>query len=173
MKEKAWDTQANDHPIRQQVRALCGTYSLSATFSEDTGALETLKTPGLIAIKCVLNKDNKPVGIGHGSSVISRINKGVERSIFGCLNGAMMSAVNSACKTLDSLRLQEAEKLPATAKDIVDEQITDKQQSLLSELIYDRIQNEGEREKWLSQMQTLTKADAGELISNLLAAPRR
>ena len=44
--EKTLDTQSESHPIRQEVRKLCGTYNLSATFSEDTGTLSTLKTPG-------------------------------------------------------------------------------------------------------------------------------
>jgi len=128
--------------------------------------------------------DGKPLGIGHASTAISKLNKGLDRALYGCLNGALMSAVNSACKSLDVLRLQDVQErpspvpstggyLPKSAEDAGNEQITTKQQSLLSELIYDRIQNEGEREKWLSQMQTLSKSDAGELISNLLAAPRR
>jgi hypothetical protein len=158
--------------MRQEVRKLCGTYNLSATFSEDASSLDLLKTPGLIAIKCVLSKDGKPVGIGHGSSVITRINRGIERSIFGCLNGALMSAVNSACKTLDALRLEAAEnkasggigeayKAKGGEEGVL---ATDKQREYLKQLLQMH-PDEEVREHWLSNLDVLTKSEASEAIS--------
>jgi hypothetical protein len=172
MREEALDTSGNtEHPMRQEVRKLCGTYNLSATFSEDTGTLSTLKTPGLIAVKCVLSKDGKPVGVGHGSSVISRINKGIERSIFGCLNGALMSAINSACKTFDSLRLEEADAQKGQspyAYNIPSEPmgITTKQRSYLLELV-NNLSDSEERDRWMGQIDSLSKEDASEAIQML------
>jgi hypothetical protein len=181
---RAMDTQSEEHPIRQEVRKLCETYALSAVFSEDTLTLATLKTPGLIAVKCVLSKDGKPVGVGHGSSTVSRINRGIERTIFSCLNGALMSAVNSACKSLDVMRLESSQErlgttpsaggyFPKAAEDAGDQQITAKQKELLTSLIYQHIGNEDEQERRLQEVESLCKSDAGEMISNLLAASRR
>src|SRR3989344_9395728 len=104
-REKALDTQDPEHPIRKEIRRLCETFNLSATFSEDTSTLSALDTPGLIALKCVLSKDGKPLGVGHGTAILSRINKNLERTAFICLNAAFLSAANSACKVMDSQRL--------------------------------------------------------------------
>ena len=172
------DTQSDEHPIRQEVRKLCGEFNLSVSFSEDAGTLSTLKTPGLIAIRCVLSKDSKPIGVGHGSSVVSRINRGIERTIFSCLNGSLMSAINSACKSLDVERLAVAQDQPVggsfvrTAESYGD-QITPKQKELLTSLIYQHVGNEEEQERRLQEVESLSKDDAGEMISNLLAVSRR
>ncbi|HWO07260.1 MAG TPA: hypothetical protein VNM40_01595 [Candidatus Paceibacterota bacterium] len=176
IREKMGDPTREDNLMRQEVRKLCGTYNLSATFSEDVSSLELLKTPGLIAIKCVLSKDGKPVGIGHGSSVVSRINKGIERSIFGCLNGALMSAVNSACKTLDALRLEAAENRASVALGEAyrargtDESApaTERQREYLKQLLQTH-PDEEVREHWLSNLDVLTKSEASEAISRFAA----
>lgn len=155
--------------MRKEVRKLCGTYNLSATFSEDTSSLELLKTPGLIAIRCILSKDGRPVGIGYGSSVITRINKGIERSIFGCLNGALMSAVNSACKTLDALRLEEspdAHEAFRSYDSATSEPATDKQRKYLAELIALNVHDEEEREKRQAGIGDLTKSEASRMIES-------
>lgn len=172
MRENAMDTQNENHPMRQQVRKLCGTYNLSATFSEDSSSLELLKTPGLIAIKCVLSKDGKPVGVGHGSSVISRINKGIERSIFGCLNGSLMSAINSACKTLDAQRLEAVDNGSSAAlgeayraRDGEQSQLaTEKQRDYLKQLLSTH-ENQEVADHWLSNLDVLTKEEASAAIS--------
>lgn len=170
------DMQNENHPMRQQVRKLCGTYNLSATFSEDSSSLELLKTPGLIAIKCILSKDGKAVGVGHGSSVISRINKGIERSIFGCLNGSLMSAINSACKTLDAMRLEAADNgesatLGEAYRARYGEQsqpASEKQREYLKHLLSTH-EDENVREQWLANLDTLTKEEASSAISRFAA----
>jgi hypothetical protein len=161
--EKTLDTQSESHPIRQEVRKLCGTYNLSATFSEDTGTLSTLKTPGLIAVQCILSKDGRPVGIGHGSSIISRINSGIERSIFSCINGSLMSAANSAC-SLDILRLENVYESAGIERD---DSITDRQKSYLLELVHTNLTDEEEKSRWESQVDGLTKGEASEAIKSL------
>src|SRR3989344_3365856 len=162
--EKTLDTQSESHPIRQEVRKLCGTYNLSATFSEDTGTLSTLKTPGLIAVQCILSKDGRPVGIGHGSSIISRINSGIERIIFSCLNGALMSAANSACKSLDILRLENVYEGAGVERD---DSINDREKSYLPELVHTDITDEDEKSRWESQVDGLTRSEASEAIQSL------
>src|SRR3989338_6913312 len=174
-RNRALDTQDEEHPTRRTVRRLCGTYNLSATFSEDTGTLSTVRTPGLIAVQCVLSKDEKAIGIGHGSSIISRINRGTERTVFSCLNGALMSAINSACKTLDVLRLEVSDEHAASDKTSmvrdfhgmreasVSEPATDKQKQYLLQLASINL-DEGDREQFASTVDDMTKAEASEAI---------
>ncbi len=164
-----------EHPIRERVRQLCGTYNLSATFSEDTAALATLKSPGLIAVQCVLSKDGRAIGIGHGSSIVSRMNRANERTAFSCLNGALMSSINSACKTLDVLRLDAADEQAESDKTAfyreayqpkesnVPTPATDRQKNYLRELISLNC-DEAECEQWASQIDDLTKEEASEAI---------
>lgn len=165
-----------EHPIRGHVRKLCGTYNLSATFSEDLGTLSTLKTAGLIAVQCVLSKDGRPIGIGHGSSVISRINRGNERTIFSCFNGALMSAINSACKTLDVLRLEAADQKAEADKTAMyrdtyaprestgSEPATEKQRQYLLQLASVNL-DESERENFLASLEDMTKEEASRAIA--------
>lgn len=174
-RQRAQDTQREEHPMRERVRRLCGTYNLSATFSEDTATISTLKTPGLIAVQCVLSKDGQPIGIGHGSTIISRINRGTERATFSCLNGALTSAINSACKTLDVLRLEASDEQAASDKTEMyrdryepretstSTSATDKQKNYLRELISLNC-DEAECERWASQIDDLTKEEASEAI---------
>src|SRR3989344_421286 len=112
MQEKGMDTQDEQNPIRQMLQKLCqAQYVLSAGFSVDTGAMAVLKTPGILVVKCELSLEGKgPIGVGHGSTVISRLNKGLERALFGCLNGALMSSINVACKSLDAIRLEGSQE---------------------------------------------------------------
>src|SRR3989344_7274700 len=97
--ERSMNTQDEHNPIRVMLLKLCqARYSLTATFSPDLGTMSALnKTPGLVAVKCELSLDGRPIGLGHGSTAISRLNKGIDRALYSCLNGALMSAINSAC----------------------------------------------------------------------------
>lgn len=169
MRAKTMDIQSPDNPISQEVQRLCETYNLTAAFSQDDVTLSTLKTPGLIAIKCVLSKDGKPVGVGHGSSAVSRLNRGIERTIFSCLNGALMSAVNSACKGLDVLRLEDSQgsSMPGKsymANEGISSLASDKQKGFLLTLIRKNVTDEDERRRWESQMDELTKSAASDAI---------
>lgn len=155
------DTQDAENPIRVMLEKLCQSqYSLSATFSPDIITMATLKTPGLVAVKCELSMDGKALGIGHGSTVISRLNKGLDRALYSCLNGSLMSAVNSACKSLDVIRLggtQGEEAQPAT----------DKQKSYLRELILNHADDDTDRQQRINQIGTLTKEEASQQIEML------
>ena len=162
--EKTLDTQSENHPLRQELRKLCGIYNLSAEFSEDPNTISTLKMPGLLAVRCVISKDKKPIGVGHGSSIISRINQGIERSILRCVNGAFMSAANSACKGLDIMRLENVYDGAEIGRD---DSITDKQKSYLLELVHTNVTDEDERGCWESQVDGLTVAEASQAIKSL------
>ena len=172
-REKALDTQDPEHPIRREIRRLCETFNLSATFSEDTGTLSALKTPGLIAVKCVLSKDGDPLGVGHGTAILTRINKSIERTAFICLNAAFLSAANSACKVLDALRLDAYDQAtpkrhgeayrakPEESSDGIG--ITDRQRKYLLQLAATNL-SEGDSEQFAASVDTMTRGEASEAI---------
>src|SRR3989344_790368 len=165
--------QEQEHPIRSHVRKLCGTYNLSATFTEDAEALSTLQKSRLIAVRCVLSKDGKPIGIGHGSSIVSRINRASERTAFSCLNGALMSAINSACKTLDVLRLEVNDDQAATDKSAMyreySEPATEKQKNYARQLLSMNVENEADAEQIASTLDDMTKDEISGLIQRFAA----
>ena len=176
MREKALDTQDAEHPMRKALRKFCAeTINLSVTFSEDAGALSTLKVPGLIAIKCVVSKDGKAIGIGHGSSILTRLNRSQDRIIAYCVNGALMSAMNSACKVLDAMRANTEERHPAGSTGSSDayparesnsfEMATPRQLEYLKQLVEINC-TESEQEKWAQQLEQLTKDDASQAIES-------
>ena len=170
------DTQDEQNPIRQMLQKLCqAQYVLSAGFSVDTGAMAVLKTPGILVVKCELSLEGKgPIGVGHGSTVISRLNKGLERALFGCLNGALMSSINVACKSLDAIRLEGSQESSTKSAALGEayrapqgeesQPATDKQKAYLRQLLSLNIEDSGEREKLEAQVDELTKDEASHAI---------
>lgn len=180
MYERSMDMQDSSNPVRQMLQKLCQTrYSLSASFSPDLTTMSALKTSGLVAVKCDLSLDGKLVGIGHGSTVISKFNRGLDRALYSCLNGALMSAINSACKTLDVIRLEGIETQPVsvvspklgeayrTPKGEEAEPATEKQKAYLRELILLNCEDDTERQEYINQLGELTKKEASEQIQAL------
>src|SRR3989344_8906718 len=100
--ERSLNMNDEQNPVRQILAKLCqARYVLSAGFSVDTTTMATVKTPGFLAVRCELSMDGRPIGIGHGSTALSRLNKRLDRALFSCFNGSLMSAIFSACKSLD------------------------------------------------------------------------
>ena len=97
--ERSLNMQDEQNPVRLILAKLCqARYVLSAGFSVDTATMSTVKTPGFLAVRCELSMEGKILGVGHGATALSRLNKGVDRALFGCLNGALMSSINADCK---------------------------------------------------------------------------
>ncbi|HEY4498874.1 MAG TPA: hypothetical protein VJH94_02300 [Candidatus Paceibacterota bacterium] len=174
--ERAMNTQDEGNPIRLMLQKLCQpNLNLCASFSPDIGVMSALnKTPGLIAVKCELSMDGRPLGIGHGSTAVSRLNKGLDRALYSCLNGSLMSAINSACKSLDVIRLEgtqeqlgEAYRAPQGEEN---QQITDKQQAYLRELILATCEDDTDRQERINALSELTKEEASAQIKMLAGA---
>jgi hypothetical protein len=49
-----------------------------------------------------------------------------------------------------------------------EEGITDRQKSYLAELIQSKVQDEDEKERWMSQMSELSKEDASQAIASFV-----
>ena len=132
--------------------------------------MATLKTPGLVAVRCELSLDGKPIGVGTGSTAISRLNKGLDRALFGCLNGALMSAINVSCKSLDVMRLGDAQELGEAYRAPQGQETqlaSDKQKSYLRELILLNIEDDTEKQQRINALGELTKEEASQQIQML------
>ena len=173
-RKQSYNVQDSQHPVRISVRQLCGTYQITATFEEDKETLATFRhIPGLIAILCTLRQDGKIIGQGRVSSVVNRVNRVLERTLSVAINGSFLSAANSATKVLDTLRL-EAPALTGpkglgeasqTRENDGPEPASEKQCQYLTQLA--QINCEGEElEKWLSQINSLTKEEASQAIAH-------
>ncbi|OHB02744.1 MAG: hypothetical protein A3F53_02505 [Candidatus Zambryskibacteria bacterium RIFCSPHIGHO2_12_FULL_48_10] len=174
MRRKAMDTQNADHPIRREIQRMCGEYQFTAHFSEATEELKNFPhISGLVAVKCLLLKDNKPLAEGCGYAILTRINKSIERTAMVCVNASFLSACNNACKIWDSLRLEapaltgpkglgEAYRMPEEG---ADDLATARQVDYLKQLIQINL-DDPEREQRLTEVDQLTKSEASQAIAS-------
>lgn len=170
------------NPVRSKLRELCtGTHSkinLSASFEEDTETMSAVGTEGLLAVRCILrDSSGRALGIGHASSVVSRINRASERLFFGLLNGSLVSACSSAGKTLDALRLGEIDEKYESEKTSYfrsggpsgeDSKITPKQRAYLLQLASMNM-SESDAEHFASTVDDMTRQEASAAIANFAA----
>lgn len=177
MRRKAMDTQNADHPIRREIQRMCGEHQFTVRFSEATEELKNFpNVAGLVAVKCLLSKDNKPLAEGVGYAILTRINKSIERTAMVCVNASFLSACNNACKIWDSLRLEaaalvgpkglgEAYRMPGEG---ADNMATARQVDYLKQLIQINL-DDPEREERLAQVDELTKEEAGQAIAQFVS----
>lgn len=172
----AFDVSDDRHPVQQEIDKCLGQYSLTATFTKDNDTLQRFKhVPGIIAFNCELRKGSEVIGYGHGTSVISKMSRYVEKSVHMALNSSLIEAVVKATKILDvlvpSANPQSAGvSVPVSAiydtKEVQGfEPATDKQKGYLMELISGLPMEEQNR--WQGQLASFSKSDASEAIQSL------
>lgn len=178
MRRKAMNTQDATHPIRREIQRMCGEHQFTVRFSEATEELKNFpNVAGLVAVKCLLSKDNKPLAEGVGYAILTRINKSIERTALVCVNASFLSACNNACKIWDSLRLEaaalvgpkglgEAYRIPEEGAD--DMMATARQVDYLKQLIQINL-DDPEREQRLAEVGELTKEEAGQAIAQFVS----
>ena len=106
IKKPEFDISDKEHPVQTEIRKNVGTITLTVEFTEDKQTLESFKhIPGLIAFTCAIKKGSELIGIGHGTSVVSRINKYLERTVRSAFTASMVDAVVRSTKILDALYL--------------------------------------------------------------------
>ncbi len=177
MSTKALNTQDKAHPIHEEIRKSLGTYNFTATFESDSRTLEKFKhITGIVAIICTLKKGDEIVGEGRGTSVLSKVNRYLERTVRYAFNASLLDAVARSAKMLDSLHLDEnlTHEVNATptapveayrAKD-TEGLITDKQKKYLLELIKIKVSDKEERDQWKIDIERLTKDEASQAIQS-------
>jgi hypothetical protein len=153
------------HPIKAEIKKNLGTFTFTATFEEDREAIEAFKNEGLIAYRCILaTPDGRTLGIGHGLNVLSQENRYLSKSVRWAYSGALIAAVTNAVKFPD---LSGNPTQDFGANEIASAfMATDKQKSYLKELIMGLPEEDG-REELMSNLDTMSKEDASELIQQL------
>ena len=161
-----------EHPAREMIQKLTGSYTLTAIVEEDKATLNTMKhVDGLISFLCTLSKEGRVISQGRGSSVLSPNNRFVTRSINLAFNSSLADAVIRA-KVLDTFRtnaeelgasvaLGEAYRAPQGEES---QPATDKQKAYLRQLLSLNVEDGGEREKLEAQVDELTKDEASHAI---------
>lgn len=152
------------HPIKAEIAKHIGNFVFSASFEEDKEANEAFKTEAVIAYRCVLKHNDKVIGIGRGLNVLSGDNRYLSKSVRWALSGSLIDAVTRATK----LPALNGEHIPDFGTNNIASEFmaTDKQKSYLKELIMG-LPEEDEREELLSNLDSMSKEDASELIQQL------
>jgi hypothetical protein len=154
--------------VRDEMQRCIGTYNLSAVFEEDTQTVGTFKhIPGIVALLCTIKQGDKVLGQGRGVSLISKVNKYIDKTVKASFNSALIDGIVKSTKFLDALypdASAESQDMGVAFKQAYGfDVITDKQKSYLLSLIQN-IDDEEERNRWESQVDGLTKEDANDAI---------
>lgn len=156
--------------VQEEMQKLIGRYEFTAEFAVDTQTATTLKDiPGrVIAFICTLKLGDKVIGQGRGTTAINQINKFIVRNICFAFNASLVDAIVRSTKIQDMFR---ADSIPHPWSNTTDDTkldlsdgITDKQRTYLLELINTKVDDEDEREGWLSQLSELTREEASQAI---------
>lgn len=167
IKKEMTDVHNDEHPVQKEICRIVGSYPLTIEVAEDTQTLQTLKhIPGLIAFIASVKKDGQIIGQGRGSSIISRLNKFVERTVRMSFNGSIISAVMHATKALDVLA-DPLDDMGTETAEVVQEKITDRQKSYLTELVSKKIKDEGTIGWYMENIGGMTKERASVAIKEL------
>ena len=173
----AFNVQDDRHPARKEVLKTIGSYNFTAEIQEDAQALALFKKPGLIAFVCTLKRnkggESEVLGQGRGVAILNRLNRYVERTIQSAASAALVDAVVKSTKVLDTLGIEMA--VPAkpsmaigeayqAKEDEESDLATIKQVGYLRQLISMHVEDDSERERFLSHIDQLTKGEASELI---------
>jgi hypothetical protein len=165
------------HPITLEMQKNIGKFDLTIEFEEDRPTIEMFKKiSNLIAFVCRIKKGNEIIGFGHGASVINKANRFIEKTVCFARNAAFIDAVVRTTKLFDVLNFGPNNQdtgitLGDAYKTIpieTDEPISERQRDYLTQLISLNITEDDERERWMSQLSTMSKSDASEAIQSLL-----
>ncbi|MDO8451305.1 MAG: hypothetical protein Q7S76_00365 [bacterium] len=166
MREKAKDVQDGEHPARKEIQRVVGTYQMTAEVVEDKETLATLSRPGVIAFLCTIKREGQIIGIGRGSAVLNQMNKFISRTVHAAFNYSLLSAVAQSTRALDAL-IDPRGDMSLESADAVQEPITDKQKSYLTELVQKKVRDESTIGWYMENIGTMTKDRASTAIQEL------
>ncbi len=159
------DVRDANHPARLEINRCLGVYDLKAIVEEDLQTSALMKhMPGLISIVCTLKLKDKVIAQGYGSSVLNQNNRYINRAVHMAVNSAVADSVIRATKVLGTLQ-DEVDAMVATP--MPSEPITEPQKKYLRELALQQMDDEDEREQFLSELPELTKQEASMRIQQL------
>src|SRR3989344_9659308 len=141
IKKQMSDVQDSEHPAQKEIQRVVGTYEMSAEVVEDKETLTTLSRPGVVAFLCKIKCDGQIIGIGRGSAVLNQMNKFIARTVHAAFNYSLLSAVAQSTRALDAM-LDPRGDMSLESSEAVQEPITDKQKSYLTELVQKKVRDE-------------------------------
>lgn len=146
------------HPAEAEIKRKLNSLSFTADFEEDKQTLDAIScVSGLIAFKCTLRKDSEIISIGRGVSVLNRMNKMIERTVHHAYSSALIDAIVRSTKVLDTLT-SDGKTMPSI------ENITDKQQKYLKQLLQIHVQEDSIRQQRILQLPDLSREEASSMI---------
>jgi hypothetical protein len=180
-----YSSQNRKDPLRAEIERNVGKITLEITVEEDKDSINLLKhiNGPIIAYKATVRKNSQIIGVGRGSSIITRINKYYDRSIRYSWNASLIDSIIQSVKTLDALYLSSTnlkETESSEYKDIEDQNFqasytedlpqtaTEKQRNFLSKLVENC--DEEDKEEYLDALASpyLSKFQCSELIQKLM-----
>ena len=166
LKEKAADVQDGEHPARKEIQRVVGTYEMTAEVVEDKETLATFSRPGIIAFLCTVKREGQIIGIGRGSAVLNQMNKFIARTVHAAFNYSILSAVAQSTRALNAM-LDPHGDMSLESSEAVQEKITDKQKSYLTELVQKKVRDESAIGWWMENISSMTKDQASSHIQEL------
>jgi hypothetical protein len=164
--------QPTKHPIREEIEKHLGVYDITATFEEDMQTSSVFNHPGLIAYLCTLKIGSRVIGQGRGMSVLSQSNRYINNSVKFAFSSALTDACVRAGKFPNAFSNDEAGPVPSFGMNsdsysAATYQASDKQKDFLRGLIDSKVDDEDEKNEMLSNLDTMSKQDASEMIQQL------
>lgn len=176
-----FDISNKNHPARDLIEKMSGTYTLKISFEEDKATALQLKHSGIVAFLCIIKKDGEVLGIGRSHSVLSPVNKYIERTVQTAFNYSFVDACSKATKILDTFQPDTVSKFQVIKSPVVSsciakettnepetDMMTDNQRRYLTQLIHTNIQDDEECDRWESNMSSFSKEDARDAIQTFL-----
>ena len=175
MIDKSLNTLDKRHPVNDEIRKCVGVYNFSATIEQDMATLQKFShIPGIISFICTIKLNNTVIGEGRGTTVLSRINKFLERTVRYAFNASLLDAVAKSLKMLDALQLDVSNQNNKTTvvkqEPVVNNSklyITPKQKGYIIELVKTRVKDIEERNRWQSVLDKFTREEASNAIQTL------
>ncbi len=175
VKKQAYDISGNE-TVQEEVRKNLGEYHFTATFEQDVETLKALQpiSSAVIGYICKLKLNGQVISFGRGMSVITHLNKYMERNISFAFNAALIDAVVRGVKVLDVMHtnINQEQNTDTMSNETYETKktqnfipITEKQKNFLLRLLKSNHASENE----YSLVDGLSKNEAREKI-NLLAS---
>ncbi len=165
--DRATNTQNPEHVAREVIGRYIGNHQLTIRVEEDTATLEAMKSvQGLVAFLATILRGSDILSQGRGCAVLfPNYSRGIDRAVASAFNASISDAVLRSTRVLDTFsgitsnKEQQGGPNPSKA--------SEKQVSYLRTLISRNITVPSERRILLAKLDSMSKNEAGELITQL------
>jgi hypothetical protein len=164
--DRATNTQNPEHMAREVIQKYIGNHQLTIKVEEDVATLQAMKSiQGLVAFLATILRGSEILSQGRGCAVLfPNYSRGIDRTVATAFNASISDAVLRSTRVLDTFsgiasnKGQGGQDTPKAS---------DKQVAYLRTLISRNITIPNERRILLAKLDTMSKNEAGELITQL------